>query len=189
MFRESAASGAFSFAELNYLRMEAMDRFERCLTEGRSHPLESFVEEQLAQDPPRLELLREVAEDLHQRLQGLRENHFDVRGRALAALRDNFSLDLSPLIPLQDLEHYHLLDLDEALLFLREQANLASQDEAVLRKMLEGSVSMAAQLHRDVQMTLNLYDYIMDWVMGLNATLVRRYWADAHYNPSMECIQ
>src|SRR5687767_3679503 len=92
MFRESAASGAFSFAELNYLRMEAMDRFERCLTEGRSLPLESFVEEQLAQDPPRLELLREVAEDLHQRLQGLRENHFDVRGRALAALRDNFSL-------------------------------------------------------------------------------------------------
>lgn len=181
MFRESAASGAFSFAELNYLRSEALDRFERCLTEGRAHPLESFVEEQLAQEPPRLELLREVAEDLHQHLLGLREHHFNVRGRALELVLATFGFDLSPMIPLQDLEHFHLLDINEVWLYLRQQGNLDEKDEIVLRTLLEPAMLVASQLHHDVEMTQNLYNYIMDWVMGLNTTVVRRYWADAHY--------
>ncbi len=179
MLHDSPASGAFSLAELNYLRLQAMDLFERCLAEGRAHPLELFVEEQIAHEPPRLELLREVAEDLHQRLLTLREHHFDVRDRALRTLREDYKLDLSPLIPLNALDSYHLLDLDIALTFLRQQHDdLSKQDESTLRKLLNSSLDSAAQLHRDVTMTASLYDYIIDWVMGLNATVTRRYWSE-----------
>jgi hypothetical protein len=179
MLDESPASGAFSLAELNYLRLQAMDLFERCLAEGHTHPLEAFIEEQITQYPPRLELLRDVAGDLHQRLLSLRENHFDVRDRALRTLRDDFSLDLSPLIPLNALDHYHQLNPDTALSFLRQQREaLTAQDELALRKLLDTSLSMAAQLHRDVTMTEALYGYIMDWVMGLNATVTRHYWSE-----------
>jgi hypothetical protein len=187
---ESGASGAFNFAELNYLRMEAMDLFERCLTEGRAHFLETFVHDQISQDPPRLELLREVAEDLHQRLLTLRENHFDVRDRVLRTLRDDFSADLSPLIPLNALESYHLLNPEDAVLFLREQlGTLTPQDEIALRKALDSSLDMAAQLQRDVAMTESLYDYVMDWVMGLNATIARRSWSDNRIDKGRDLIQ
>src|SRR5215813_12055956 len=80
----------YTFAEVNYLRLEAMDLFERCLTEGKPDFLEAFVERQIMQEPPRLELLREVADELHQRLIGLREHHFDVRERAVRTLREKF---------------------------------------------------------------------------------------------------
>lgn len=183
MFNESGTSGVFSFAEMNYLRLEAMDLFERCLTEGRPGFLETFVEQQISQEPPRLNLLREIAEDLHQRLLALRENHFDVRDRVLRTLRDDFKLDLSPMIPLHDLQSYHLLNLEDALGFLRaQQVSLTNQDETLLRQTLDSSLGMAAQLQRDVAMTENLYNYIMDWVMGLNATVARRYWEETRCN-------
>ena len=185
---ESAASGAFSFAELNYLRLEAMDLFERCLTEGQTSPLETFVEQQISQEPPRLELLREVAEDLHQRLLALRENHFDVRERVLRTVRDDFSLDLSPLIPLKALECYHRLNPDDAIRFLCEQTVLAAHDEHALRNALDASLGTAAQVHRDVVMTERLYDYVMDWLMGLNATMARRFWAESLLRPTTERV-
>jgi hypothetical protein len=185
---ESAVYGAFSFAELNYLRLEAMDLFERCLTEGQTSPLEAFVEQQIAQDPPRLELLREVAEDLHQRLLALRENHFDVRERVLRTVRDDFSLDLSPLIPLNALQSYHRLNPDEAIRFLSEHHALEAQDVVALRSALDASLGTAAQVHRDVEMTEKLYDYVMDWLMGLNATMARRYWAESVLRPTTEHI-
>lgn len=185
---ESAASGAFSFAELNYLRLEAMDLFERCLTEGKTSPLETFVEQQISQEPPRLELLREVAEDLHQRLLALRESHFDVRERVLRTLYDDFRLDISPLIPLNALESYHRLNLDEVLRFLSQQPPFADHDELALRTALDASLGTAAQVHRDVVMTEELYEYVMDWLMGLNATMARRTWADTVLRPTTEWV-
>jgi len=185
---ESPASGVYTFAEMNYLRLEAMDLFERCLTEGQTLPLEVFVQQQIAQDPPRVELLREVAEDLHQRLLALREHHFDVRDRVLRLIRDEFKLDLSPLIPLRALENFHLFDADEAVRFLGQQLALSPQEEATLRATLKASLDDAAQLHRDVMMTEKLYEYVMDWVMGLNATVTRRFWAESALRASGECI-
>src|SRR5690606_25880350 len=84
--------GLASLAELNYLRLEAMDLFERCLTEGSPACLETFIEEQLSHEPPRLELLREVGEDLHQRLLSLREYHYDVLERVWVTLSQDYGL-------------------------------------------------------------------------------------------------
>ncbi len=177
MLDDFRAPGLFSVAEQSYLRSEAMDLFERCLTEGRLDCLQAFIEQQILLEPPRLQLLRDIAEDLHQRLLSLREYHFDVRDRVMHALRDDFKVDMTPLAPANALESYHLLSLDDAVQTIREQnANLTDQDAVLLRNMLEASVEMAAQLYGDIEMTEHLHAYILDWLNGLNAMVVRRSW-------------
>ena len=176
MLDDFRSMGLFSLAELSYLRMEAMDLFERCLTEGKPDCLQTFIEQQILQEPPRLQLLRDVSEDLHQRLLSLREYHFDVRDRVIRTLRDDFKVDITPIAPASALEDYHLLRLDNVLEYCQQNARLTSQDEVLLRNMLEASLEMASQLHGDVVMTEHLYTYIIDWLNGLNVTIARRSW-------------
>lgn len=179
----------FSYAELNYLRMEAMDLFERCLTEGNALPLEAFVERQISQTPPRVELLREIAEQLHQRLISLRENHFDLRDRTLRALRDTLRVDLSALVPLNALGDYHLLKSDDIIVELRQQyPRLTEAESHIVRKALDTSMDIAAQLYRDVELTTHLYNYVMDWVMALSAILIRRAWTLTLSNPQDDIV-
>lgn len=185
MMNESGVSGIFSFAELNYLRMEAMDLFERCLTEGEPNLLELFVEKQISQDPPRLELLREVAEDLHQRMLELHANRYDVRERALQILREEFAIDPANLLPLTSMKPDQQLSIEDALAVLQQQQKgvVTAHDRLMLHKKLNATLMLEAQLHRDVLMTYYLYKYVMDWVMGLNTVFTQHYWARTHHDP------
>ena len=179
MIENARLESLFQLAELSYLRSEAMDLFERCLTEGSPNYLTVFIEEQIAQDPPRIDVLRDLAVDLHLRLLGLREYHFDVRERVLRTLHDDFHIDLSPLAPPNAMERYHLLELDRVMCFLHDQNPLLTRKEAfLLRKMIEASLEMTARLHQDVTMTQDLFYCVMDWVDGLSATIARRFWGD-----------
>jgi hypothetical protein len=168
--------GLFSLTENHYLRLEAMDLFERGLTEGCSDDLMTFVELQITQEPPRLSLLQDIAEDLHQRLLGLRESHFDVRDRVLQTLRADFQVDLSHIAPADAVDQYHLLNLDQVITYaLGQNPKLNLHDQFVLRKILEASLDMAAQLNADVEMTESLFSYIMDWADGLSVAIARHY--------------
>lgn len=180
MYDDFKNLGLFSLAELNYLRLEAMDLFERCLTEGKPEYLQAFIEKQISQDPPRLELLRELEEDLHQRLLYLRESHFDVRDRVMRTLREDFQVDVSPLLPAKALENYHRLNTNDLIAYLRRQnLNLTDQEETLVRKLIETSVDIAAQLADDVRMTEYLYHYVVEWSAALNAAAARRLWITA----------
>jgi len=176
MFSDFNLPEESQLTEMNTLRVEAMSLFERCLADGSARHLEGFVQHHLAQDPPRLELLREVADDLHQRLMSLRENHFDVRERVLRTMHEDYRIDLTPLMPPDALDTYHLLKTEDILLFLcQHREALDAQAEFTFRKSLDSSLGIASQLFQDVRLTEQLYDYIMDWVMGLNAVTARRY--------------
>lgn len=165
--------GLASLAELNYLRLEAMDLFERCLTEGSPACLEAFIEEQLSHEPPRLELLREVGEDLHQRLLSLREYHYDVLERVWVTLSQDFGMKSEAMDKTQ------LAGAAQIIAQLRvDNPNLSADEEALLLKMLDTSLNAANQLREDITMTERLYMCIMDWVDGLNATVARRFWTD-----------
>jgi hypothetical protein len=168
--------GLFSLTEHHYLRLEAMDLFERGLTEGCADYLMAFVEQQITQEPPRLELLQEIAEDLHQRLLGLRESHFDVRDRVLQTLRNDFQVDLTHIAPPDAVNQYHLLNLDQVLSYaLIQNPQLNLQDQYIVRKILEASLDMASQLSADVEMTQGLFAYIVDWADGLSVAIARHY--------------
>lgn len=180
----------FAMAELKYLCMEAMDLFERCLAEGDPDYLMSFVEEQILHDPPRVELLRNVAEELHQRLLSLREHHFDVRDRVVRTLRDDFQVDLTHLAPPNALNVYHLLELDNTIQSIQLQNPLLTLPElTLLRKVLGASLELAGQLYDDVQMTEQLLVCVMDWVDGLSVTQIKLQWGNPWEQATTDLIQ
>lgn len=177
MMDDYGVLGLASLAELNYMRLEAMDLFERCLTEGKTDFLETFIEQQISQEPPRLELLREVGEDLNQRLLALEEYHADLLDRVWRALRDDFGVEIGTLDDLT--ETYKQLEWENIIQRLREyNPSLTHDDEAMVRKMLDASLQTSSQLRSDVAMTEYLHQYVTDWVDGLSATIARRMWVD-----------
>ena len=163
--------------EFNTLRQGAMQLFEESLLSGNEAALVAFIEHQLAQDPPQLYLLRQIADELEMHLLALREHHFDVRERVVTALHENYGVDLTPLAPAEKLADYHRLSLDEVMAHIRQQSPaLAEEDEALLRQMVAASLEMAARLQRDIAVTDRVYGMIMDWLEGLSVTLMRQYW-------------
>lgn len=174
---DSDLMGVFSMGAMNSLRLEALDLLDRSLAEHKAMLLEGFVERQLSIDPPPIELLSQIGEDLHQRLMVLRQSHFDVRDNVLKTVRMDFGVDLSPLVPPNTLQNYHLLRLDDALGYLMLQnTRLTDEECAGLRKILQSSLDKATQLHQEMIMAEQLYDFVTDWVMGLHVMSVRHAW-------------
>ncbi|GEM_PF-759360 len=163
--------------EFNTLRQEAMQLFEESLSSGNEAALVAFIERQLAQNPPPLYLLHQIADELETHLLALREHHFDVRERVVATLREHYSIDLTPLTPTDRLDAYHRLQIDEIMAYIRQQdPTLEAEDAALLRQLVAASLEMAAHLHRDIAITDRVYTMIMDWLEGLSATLIRQLW-------------
>ncbi len=89
----------FSLATFQTLRLEALDLFDRCLAERKPEYLERFLERQIAQEPPPLELLSQVAEDVHQRLLTLRQRHFEVCDQLRRTLEHQYGIVPALFVP------------------------------------------------------------------------------------------
>jgi hypothetical protein len=171
-------AGLFSLATFQTLRLEALDLFDRSLAESRPELLEHFLEYQVAQKPPPLELLSQIAEDVHQRLLSLRQRHFDARDEMRLMLQRQYALDLTPFLPNDPVE-YHRLNLEAAMnFFAQAQPPLSEESSRILREMLEEALSSAAAQHAEMALADRLYTYIMDWLMALHVVTVRGAWSD-----------
>lgn len=164
-------------SEHQYLRSEAMELFELCLTEGKPDLLMDFIEEQIVQIPPQLELLQGVADDLQQRLITLRESLFDARHRVVQTLKDGYRVDLTVLAPANALEDYHRLDLNEIMSLIGAQRTSGEINPIELRHIVESSLQTAAQISNDVMMTGELLEYVLDWADALSAWSIRQAWS------------
>jgi hypothetical protein len=177
MIEDVTQHDLFSLAELNHLRLEAMRLFEDCLTSGDDSKLVEFIGQQLLHEPPRLQLLSELADDLQQRLLSLREYHFDVRDRVVRTFGETYGVDITPLTPAHALEKYHGLTTEQVLNFaIKSGAVLENEDAALLEKMVEASVQMAEQLYNDIQLTTHLHHLVLDWLDGMKAITARKNW-------------
>ncbi len=176
--RDPDESSMFSLAAFQTLRIEALDLFDRSLAEGKLEYLERFLELQVAQEPPSLELLSQIAEDVHQRLLALRQRHFDARDAMRLALEHQFGFDLSPFLAVDPLE-YHRLNLEEVLDFARPQLTHLSEDSrSLLRNMLQEALIGATRLFEEISVAEYLHRYLTDWLMALHIVTARGAWAD-----------
>lgn len=149
------------------LRQEAQKLYERCLTEGKTNPLSLFLERQLAQNPPPLMLLNNVADDLQQRLLALRQYYFDVRENVIQAFLKNYHLDITTIAPSNQPESYHLLEADTLLASVRHTGiQLSDSENAILLRMVEASLKMCQQLYRDIELTHQLQNMLEDWLLA-----------------------
>jgi hypothetical protein len=166
-------------AELNQLRAHALDLFDRCLAEGNAAPIVAFIERQLAGDPPQLQLLRDFAEDLQQRLLSLRAYQFDVRKNVIQTLSADYCVDITPLAPPNALDRYHLLNPQDLLAYVRaHSAALSDHDLVLLGKLLEVSVKASERLQRDIELTNELQNMVLEWFEAHSSTIGRRYWPE-----------
>ncbi len=164
MQRSSDEIGLFSLATFQTLRLEALDLLDRSLGEAKPELLERFLERQVAQEPPPLELLSQIAEDMHQRLLTLRQHYFEARDHIRLTIQPQYGFDLSLILPADPME-YQPIDLGSVL-------------NEVVGDALRQELADAAQLYLDVTVADQLYRYVMDWLMALHVVSVRGAWAD-----------
>ncbi len=178
MQRDPDEMGLFSLATFQTLRLEALDLLDRSLAEGTPEHLERFLEQQVAQEPPPLELLSQIAEDVHQRLLTLRQRDFDARDHIRRTLKKDYGFDASPFLPADTLD-YHSLSLEDILRFVGDQQPQLSKDaQQALCQLLQESLADAALIYADMSLAEHLYTYLMDWLMALHIVSVRGAWAD-----------
>ena len=177
MQREIDEVGLYSLATFQTLRLEALDLFDRSLTDGNPEYLERFIQRQVAQETAPLELLSQVAEDVHQRLLKLRQRHFDARDDLRQTLLYQFGFDLTPFLPADPVE-YHQMNLEAALSFYRLQSHVTEEIHASLQQRLLEAQASAAELYLVMMLADELYAYLTDWLMALHVNSVRGAWTD-----------
>jgi len=155
------------------LRMQAIDLFDRCLTEGNPAPIIAFIERQVTGEPPHLQLLRDFGEELQRRLLSLRTNQFDMRIRVVQSFAD-YGIDITPLMPANAVEHYHQIAIQGVIDYAQ---SLSANDRLLLIAMVELSIKTAARLNDDIKLTADLQRLVTDWLEALSSTVGRRYWS------------
>lgn len=151
--------GALS-AEFQLLRFEAIETLEYCLTKGDGTAFLEFLESQVLSSPPRLELLRNIADELHLRLLRLREQQLDMGQQISAALVEHSS------DPSQHGLSVHPEPRGQLLPFPTEEF-------PPLSKAIRSLLAVAHQLAADIQIAEELYQTVMDWWMALSISASR----------------
>lgn len=173
MFIDPRMPDSFLYSDLNTLRIEAMSIFERSMMDGTPARLLAFIEAQIAQDPPPVQLLHEIADDLHRRLQSLRQLQFDLRVHMLNTLRENFGIDLAPMLSVNGLDPH--LSVDVILARLLPEG---TPDELSLRHMLETTFEASRNVTDDILMVEGMYNFLTDWATALSVNRARGSWIE-----------
>lgn len=166
--------------DYNALRMEAMMILERCLTDQNSASFERFIEAQIAQEMPPVPLMREIAEDLHQRLQSCRQYLFDLRESLLQDIKTLIRLDLNSLCAPQEPEHWLMHLLDECYPLVETRIAHATVETKLEVFDLMGRTQESATIAvRQQIMFEHLYNALMDWALALGVVSARTAWRAA----------
>lgn len=174
--QDADENGMFTLATFHTLRIEALDLFDRSLSEGKLDYLERFIEMQVSQDAPPLELLSQIAEDVHQRLLSLRQRHFEERDDVRRSVAVQFGVDLTPFLPVDPLQ-YHRLNVDDAVK-LSVSKVLDEKHQQQLRQTLQDAIQEGLRLYEEMSVAEYLYQYLTDWLMALHIISVRGSWAE-----------
>lgn len=172
--------------ELRKMREEALELYDYCLAEGNVGPLEHFIEDQLAIEPPPLLLLYEISDDIQQRFLALKENHYDVRNQVIHVLQDLFKADVTGIFPADRLESYHLLDEKQVLEALIEQGiKVNDEEKTLLEQLVRRSRQTASQLQNDIQLTESVQKMVIDWVNAFTAIFAKDYGFGGYPNENL----
>jgi hypothetical protein len=159
------------------LRLEALDLLDQCLTQGDLQPIMAFVEQLLADEPPALEVLRRLNDDLQQRLLVLRTKLYNMRDKLVSTLTSDYVVDVTPFMPAESLDLLHLTKTDQIVAFAQAvNQHLNAAELGTLRDMLTSAVETAAGIQRDVEITQSLQTLILDWLDAFSAVASREYW-------------
>ncbi len=177
MLDRSAVMELMALAEKNVVCSEAIDLLERCLAERSPDLLEAFMQRQMLNSPASIDVLQDLAESVHQHMIALQESLFDIRSVMLKTLNDHFQIDLSALVPLDLIEEYHALELDEALAFVTNRYPHLTDTELVsVCQTMHNAILRAGQITQSLLLVKHILEYIFDWSEALGVFVVKSYW-------------
>ncbi len=165
--------------QYSQLYVEALQLLDHCLALNNTEPLVAFVEQQVVNDPPDLDFLREFAEALSQRVLSLRTNLYDIRENVVRIFGKDYGIDITPLTPANAMEQYYTLLPADLLAYVRKQPNQPPEDDmAMLAQLIEVSLKTATRLTAAIRLTRELEALVQDWRVALNNSLGRRSWPE-----------
>ena len=177
MLDRSAVMELMALAEKNVVCSEAIDLLERCLAERSPELLEVFMQRHMLNSPASIDVLQDLAESVHQHMIALQESLFDIRAVMLKTLNDHFQIDLSALVPLELIEEYHALELDEALAFVTVRYPHLTDTELVsVCQTMHNAILRAGQITQSLLLVRHILEYIFDWSEALSVFVVKSYW-------------
>jgi hypothetical protein len=119
-------------------------------------------------------LLSSIADDLQQRLFSLREHHFNVREKVVNTFKDIYHVDITPLIPPDQLAAYHEVEPDLILRYAGQHGIEFTRDERkMLRQLIRHSGDTASQLQADIKLTNDIHSMLLDWIQALTTRFAR----------------
>lgn len=175
-------SEAFAFADFNAQRMEALYLFDYAVSAGKDEGFQAFIERCVLQEPPPIELLREIAEDVRSRVISLRHAQFEAREQLVAALRDELPSEAAALLPLLDHQPDELMP--STLRTLLGTRGVFPAHKGALPRTT-AALELYEHLRYRVQMSEHLNKYVADWVNGIGILAARsaRHWS---FGPSYD---
>jgi len=177
MLDRSAVMELMAMAEKNVVSSEAIELLERCLAERSPELLEAFMQRHMLSSPASIDVLQDLAETVHQHMIALQESLFDIRAAMLKSLHNHFQIDLSALVPLELIEEYHALELDEALAFVTVRYPHLTDSELVsVCQTMHNAILRAGQITQSLLLVRNILDYIFDWSEAMSVFVVKSYW-------------
>ena len=177
MLDRSAVLELMALAEKNVVCSEAVDLLDRCLAERSSHLLEDFMQRHMINNPASIDVLQDLAESVHQQMIALQQSLFDMRADMLKSLQVRFNIDLTPLFPLELIQDYPALELDEALAYVVSQyPHLPDTDLVIICHTLHNAVLRAGQITQSIELVRQILNYIFDWSEALSVFVVKSYW-------------
>jgi len=190
MLDRSAVLELMALAEKSVVCSEAVDLLDRCLAERSASLLEEFMQRHMLANPASIDVLQDLAESVHQHMVALQESLFEIRATMLKSLNDSFKIDLTPLVPLQLIEDYKSLELDEALAFVTARyPHLTDSDLVIICQTLHNTVSRAGQITQSITLVRQILNYIFDWSEALSVFVVKSYWHwQSGYSPARSTL-
>ena len=177
MLDKSSMRELMALAEKSVACSEAVDLLDRCLAERSSSLIEGFMQRHMLANPASIDVLQDLAESVHQHMIALQQSLFDVRAEMLKSLEDRYHIDLTPLVPLELIEEYNALELDEALAFVTSRyPHLTDNDLVIICHTMHNAVSRAGQITQSLILVRQILDYIFDWSEALGVFVVKAYW-------------
>lgn len=158
------------------LRIQALDLFDRCLAQGDPTPIIAFIERQVYLQPPDLDLFRDFADDLQQRIVSLRSSLYELRDKLVTNCATH-QIDITVLLPAEALAEMHAVEPTQLLGLVQDRRPELSADvQQSLRLHIEETISTATQIHGDTEVTEMMYYLVLDWFDALCATSSRPEW-------------
>ncbi|MBI1280307.1 MAG: hypothetical protein GC179_19435 [Anaerolineaceae bacterium] len=177
MLDRSAVEELMALAEKNLVCSEAIELLEKCLAERSPALFEAFMQRQMLNSPAQIDVFLELAETVHQHMIALQESLFEIRTGMLNRLKDHFQIDITPLVPLDLIEEYHALELDEALAFVTHRYTHLSENELIIVcHTMHNAVLRAGQVTQSLLMVRHILEYMFDWLEALSVFVVKAYW-------------